>query len=185
MAEPFANYKQGLQKYLSEYLSLHAESRDGLLLASAPAAIVAHVDVELEQPRMFSILVCHDGVTALRYDFTKATQAALAAVGASTSPTKLGAVSAVIACLLALRGVRERVSEDLARVILAIYEHNGSATMEELIETLDEAVPKRDIEGLLRRLEDIGAARLDNGAIRLRERVITRYTALPRVTPAT
>lgn len=184
MAEPFVDYQQGLEAYLSDYLSTQAEPENPT--DSAAAAIVAYVDIEPERPGMFSILVCHEGVTAIRYDLAKATGAALAAVGAlSSSPTRLKAVSAVVACLLALRGIRGQVPVELSRVILAIHEHHGSVTRAELREALGDAVPERDIEGLLTRLEDMGAVRVEDGAIRLQEKVIVRYTAIPRITPVT
>lgn len=179
MVQALADYRKEVEQILE---AAFATGDDGQL-HQVVSSIVRQISIDDDQPQMFSIQVCHEGVTGLRYDLWAALEAAVAAVGGlAGSPGKLAIASAVIGCLLALRGVRQDVSKDMASVVLALHQSGGKATVEELALSVEVASlePSR-IPALLDRLVEIDALTPGSGGVfQLREQVFVRYSRVPR-----
>jgi hypothetical protein len=180
MTQTLTDFRCELEKYLLIATPLPPSAR------SIAEIVARHVTVDDARPQMFSVLVCHDGVTAMRYDFTAALTAGIAAIGSlAGAPTAIQVSAAVVGGVLALRGVRKSVPDNVARVVLALYSHDGSATEAEIKEGA--GVPllaDEEVKNAVWQLEAMEAITTDAGVVHLRETVTARYTTLPRITAA-
>jgi hypothetical protein len=65
--------------------------------------IISYVHFGPEGPELYSISVCHDGVTPIRDDLWAVLTAALGLVGGVVGATAIAAAVAVLTCLIAVR----------------------------------------------------------------------------------
>jgi hypothetical protein len=182
MPQALIDYRRDLKQHLRAFFTDRYPAVDAPRLADI---IAAHVSIDSPQPQIFSVVVCHEGVTAMRYDVLKTLEATFATVGAvAGTPTRVQVVAGILAGLLAVRGVREPVDDDVARVVLALYANDGSATAKQIADLAGvPAMSQRQIDDALKTLKAMRAIAEDDGLVRLKERVITAYATLPRVTP--
>jgi hypothetical protein len=177
MPELFSDYHNGLRLRVTDVLGSASIAAGGDL----SEIVVSHVHFAPEGPGLFSIKVCHSGVTPIRYDLTAALVAALGLVGGIIGANPVSAAAAVLTCLISLKGIRKSVTDAHAYILLALHDRGGSQTVGELGNTIrDAGRPLSDVE-VRERLFDLAqldAISIEGDIVRLEERVIVRYTPL-------
>jgi len=179
MPQLFSDYRTQLLSYVSQEMSLAPDD----LARQLTSATVDHVHFAPEGPELFSVGICHDGVTPIRYDLWAALTAAIGLAGGFVGANALSAAAAVLACLIALRGVRRRVSDGEGNILLALHRLGGEAALETLGETIRDmglAMSETEVRERLFDLVQLGAVSLTADVARLEERVIVRYARLPQ-----
>jgi len=173
MPQLFSDYREQLARRVSE--QSHGTPRQFI------DAIVSQVHYASEGPELYQIKVCHDGVTAIRYDLSAALTAALGVVGGVVGANPVSAAAAVLTCLIALRGLRRGVTEDEARVLLGLRLNGGRSTLSDLGEVVRQLAPSMSDFEIRERLHDLAqldAVSVTGDIATLQESVILRYAPL-------
>lgn len=173
MAKLFTDYRKELVVFVAEQTP--EASVDLVKKVSEQVHFVA------DGPQIYSIEVCHDGVTSIRYDLAAALTVALGLVGGLVGATLLSAVVAVLTCLVGIRGIHRRISNDEAEVLLALHSRGGELTLSELCEVVRQQRPELSEEEIKERLFDLvqlEAASVVSDIAKLEERVFVRYSTL-------
>lgn len=180
MAQLFSEY----QKDLLSCVSYELPPALGELAQRLSSAVVDNVHFAPEGPELFSVKVCHDGVTPIRYDLWSALGAALGLAGGVVGANPFSAVMAVLVGLITLRGGRRRVSEGEGYLLLALHRLGGEATLETLGNTVRDMgfqITEGQIQEGLLGLAQLGAVSITADTAKLEERVIVRYAPLSSI----
>lgn len=174
MARSFRRYRSDLKAEVINAL----QRSDTNLAAELATAVVGRTEIDTQPPKLFSVKVLHSGITAIRYDLTAALKAAVSVAGGAVGGNLIAAGIAVVGCLLALKGVRREIADELAYVLLALERRNGTATTSELLETLTSMgiqFSEHDLKERIIDLSEIGAVQAAHNVVSLQERVIVKY----------
>jgi hypothetical protein len=175
MPQLFSDYQTQLVSSISKEVSL--PPGDAALLSST---VVKHVVFAPEGPELFTVAVCQDGITPIRYDLWASLGATLSLAGGAVGGDPIAAAIAVLGCLVTLRGIRRRVSDDEGYVVLALYQLGGKAPIETIADAIREMKVSMSTDQIRERVFDLvqlGAVSLTGDEVKLNERVMVRYTS--------
>jgi len=177
MARLFRDYQADLRRYLAD--ELRPSSGDSAVVLAG--ALTARVSFGSGGRQAFSLSVCHEGVTGIRFDLWAALGAAVGLVAGIVGAHPVAATASVLACLIALRGVRRPVSDLEATLLYVLHCHDRASTVPRLVAAVQSRLPRGEgeIRDALEELKATNAIDVVRDRVTLNEFVDLTYTPLP------